>query len=336
MRFGFAQILSEDFRKHVGLVRFAEELGFDHAWITDQTFYRDPYVILGLAAQATERIALGIGVTNPYTRHPAMTARAVATLHEAAPGRIHLGIGAGNRRELLSPLGIDGSHDSERCRETLEIVRRLLTGTMTTYVGDHYGVRDVELRTAAAPEVRLYIGGRGSRILQAAGEVADGVIIGGLSTAAGMRYVWDHVGAGGKRAKRDLGELEVVCWISCYLTERPAAKREAIKPWIAHFVGEAPRGVLEAIEVSDGVVQAIKSMYLQGGSTAAAPYVTEECIDAFSLITEPDKGADRIDALSRAGVTQFCMLLPIGSVDDHRKQLEEFAEVVFPRFADKR
>jgi 5,10-methylenetetrahydromethanopterin reductase len=332
VRFGFAQIPSEDVVEHVALVKLGEELGFDDAWITDQTFYRDPYVILSMAAQETEHITLGIGVTNPYTRHPAMTARAMATLHESAPGRLNLGVGAGNRQELLARLGIDATHDAARCLETVEIVRRLLTGEKTTFKGDYYSVDDVTLQTAAASDVRLYVGGRGPRILQTAGRVADGVIIGGLSTASGMNYVWEQVGAGLRDAGRDATDLEIVCWITCFLLKDPAAKREAIRPWIAHFIGEAPRGVLKAVELPAETVRAIREAYKKGGSAGAAQYVTEDCIDAFSLITDPDRGIERIEALSQAGVTQFCMLLPIGSLHEHRKHLENFAQDVFPRF----
>ena len=332
MRFGFAQIPREHYSQHVGLIKAGEEFGFDLAWITDQTFYRDPYVLASLALHATERISVGIGVTNPYTRHPAMTARAVATMNELAPGRVHLGIGAGNRQELLEPMGIHASHDAARCKETLEIVRGLLTGEQTNYNGDHYGVQGIALQTAVAPEVPLYIGGRGPRILQTAGALADGAIIGGLCTPAGMGYASDQISAGVKRANRNLEDLEVVCWVSCYLTDNPSAKRDAIKPWVAHFIGEAPQGVLDAVGLSDETVQAIKSTYDEGGSSAASRHVTEECIDQFSLVTEPERGADRIEALSRAGVTQFCVLLPQGSVDEHRVQLKEFAETVFPRF----
>lgn len=332
MRFGFAQVPREHYAKHVELIKFGEELGFDFAWLTDQTFYRDPYVLLSLALEATDRIGVGIGVTNAYTRHPAITARAAATMNELAPGRVRMGIGAGNRRELLAPLGITGDHEAERIRETVEIWQRLLSGERTTFQGRFYGVEEVALLTAPASEVPLYIGGRGPRILQTAGEVAAGAIIGGLCTPTGMRYALEHIERGTKRAQRDIADLDIVCWVSCFLTDRPRANRESLKPWIAHFIGEAPQAVLEAVGLEHGTVQAIRSTYENGGSTAAAEHVTDDCIDQFSLVTDHEEGAARIDALRKAGVTQFCMLLPTGSVDEHRIQLEEFSETIFPGF----
>ena len=98
------------------------------AWIPDQTFYRDPFLVMAHWAQATENIQLMIGVTNPYTRHPAQVARAIATVDEISGGRAHLGIGSGNRRELLLPMGYEQDAAAARTREMLTLVRALLHG----------------------------------------------------------------------------------------------------------------------------------------------------------------------------------------------------------------
>src|SRR6266545_800266 len=137
LTFGFAHVPAEHYRRHVELVLEAERLGFDYAWIPDQTFYRDPYVVLTALALTTDRIRLGLGVTNPYTRHPAMAGRAIASIAECAPGRVLLGVGAGNVRELLQPLGLDLDSPAARCREMVELVRHELDGSQngTGYVG---------------------------------------------------------------------------------------------------------------------------------------------------------------------------------------------------------
>jgi alkanesulfonate monooxygenase SsuD/methylene tetrahydromethanopterin reductase-like flavin-dependent oxidoreductase (luciferase family) len=79
-----------------------EALGFDNLWLTDSSLHsRYCWAYLTLAARATSRLTLGTAVTNPVTRHPAMTAVAAATLAEISGGRTVLGIGAGDR-PLLS------------------------------------------------------------------------------------------------------------------------------------------------------------------------------------------------------------------------------------------
>src|SRR3990172_2371515 len=82
----------------VELVRWIEGLGFDNLWITDSSTHAgDCYVYATLALQATSRIAVGTAVTNPLTRHPAVTANAFRSLAPLAPGRVVCGIGVRDR-----------------------------------------------------------------------------------------------------------------------------------------------------------------------------------------------------------------------------------------------
>src|SRR5918999_3272924 len=161
LAFGFAHVPSEHWSRHVELVREAERLGFDYAWIPDQTFYRDPYVILTALALSTERIRLGVGVTNPYTRHPAMAGRAIASVSELAAGRVSLGVGAGNVRELLSPLGLAFDRPAARCREMVELVKRTLEPSTngTGYVGDVYRMEGASLEFAVDEPIPVYLAG---------------------------------------------------------------------------------------------------------------------------------------------------------------------------------
>ena len=92
MEFAFGHHISEDYRSHIQLAQLGEALGFNFFWLPDQTFFPDPYIILGLIAQATKQIQIGLAVTNPHTRHPAISARSIGTLSQIAPGRVHLGM----------------------------------------------------------------------------------------------------------------------------------------------------------------------------------------------------------------------------------------------------
>src|SRR5687767_15819548 len=107
MRSGVAFIPGMPARDVVALARQAEALGYDDLYLPDQTFHRDPFALLALCAEATERIRLGLAVTNPYTRHPVQIARAAATLAEMSEGRFVLGLGAGNKPRVLAGLGIE-------------------------------------------------------------------------------------------------------------------------------------------------------------------------------------------------------------------------------------
>jgi 5,10-methylenetetrahydromethanopterin reductase len=328
VKFGFGHVPSQDYREHVRLVQLAEELGFDYAWIADQTFHRDPVPVIAAAALATRRIQLAIGVANPFTRHPAMLTRAAATLDEMAEGRFSLGIGAGNRKELLKPLGLDDGDAALRCREMVEMMRALLGGGPVTYHGKYFEADGVKLDFSPRADLQIYIAGRGPKVLEAAGAVADGAVVGGLCTPPGIGYAMDHIKRGAEKSGREVGE--VISWVTCYLTQdRDAATRNLI-PVVAHIIGGAPMATLQAAGLPDALTEKIKSVYHDQGIAAAAQLVTDECIDAFTIVGDAEECARRIAELEASGVTQFAFLLPPGDVEQHRDRLTAFAGSVMP------
>src|SRR5688572_32584408 len=95
LRTGVLMLPSRSVAEMAGLAARAEALGYDDVWLADERFFREVYACLTAFAQTTRRVRLGPCVTDPYTRHPALTAMAIATLDEIAGGRAVLGIGAG-------------------------------------------------------------------------------------------------------------------------------------------------------------------------------------------------------------------------------------------------
>ena len=332
MKFGFGTKPSEHYQRYIELVQFAESLGFDNAWVPDQTFFRDPYAILAALAFSTKNIHLGIGVTNPNTRHPVMAARAIATLEEMAPGRVLLGIGAGNNKELLNPLGLDVSHAGDKCREMAEIVRALLTGEIVEYKGRYFQASGIKMDFKTNPDIPIYIAGRGPFVLQSAGEVADGAIVGGLCTSSGIAYAINQITIGANKAARDPKGMEIVSWVTVNVTEDRDKGLEDLKPVVAHIIGGAPDVVLEASGLDSTLVNQIKSTYFKEGIPQAARYVTADCIDAFTIVGDGPDCVRRIKALEEAGITQLAMLMPPGTQGQQKRFLKSFADSVIPYF----
>jgi len=118
VRFGIAIVASEPPEDFIQTVRLAEESGFDSIWVPDYRLYRDVYVSLTLAALNTSRVRLGCAVTNPYTRHPALTAVGIASVDALSNGRAVLGACV---EAALAAVG-NGAWGVKRARETLEMV----------------------------------------------------------------------------------------------------------------------------------------------------------------------------------------------------------------------
>lgn len=337
MRFGFGTIPGRP-HQSVGLVTFAEGLGFDVAWMPDQTFHRDPYLTLAACAQATQRITLGVGVTNPYTRHPAMTARTAATLAELCGGRFILGIGAGNRKELIDLLGLPSDRAGARCREMTLTVKRLLAGETVSFHSPTLTLKGVTLEGLAAPSTPVYLAARGPKILRASGEVADGVIIGALVSEGGLRFALDHVRAGARKAGRTLDHFEIVSWALTVVTPQKTEIMQGLRPMVAHIVGGAPPEVLDAIGMTRDRIGEFKRVYVDGGPAGAARLVDPALADMLTIVGDAHEVSDRVAGLAAAGVGQIAVLMPgegRGSHAfpgfDHRGNLERVARDVMPR-----
>ena len=155
----------------VGAFRTAESLGLDEVWLGDEgAANRDPFAVLAAAATQTSRARLGLAVTNPYLRHPAVTASAMMTVQELSMGRAVLGVGAGGGL-CLGPLGITSEHPLQRVRDFIRIARAVAGGTAT----EGYSPPDGAFR---APSLPIYIGSRSEQLNRLASSAADGAFVG--------------------------------------------------------------------------------------------------------------------------------------------------------------
>ncbi len=195
---------------HVGdweLLRYAEELGYDHGWVPDsQMIWSDCYAVLALAAYHTTRIRLGTGVAIAGTRLAPVTAHSIATINRIAPGRVFLGIGTGHT--AMRVMGFDPVKPSA-FREYLRVVRGLLDGEEVDYTlgGEtrpirflHREHRFVELE----PRIPIWVAANGPKALAAAGAYGDGRVSAGNEPPELHRANLERVQAGAREAGREL------------------------------------------------------------------------------------------------------------------------------------
>ncbi len=155
------------------LIQAAEEIGYTHCLLADEGITPDVYVTLGAAAKLSTRIILG-PVTNGYTRHPAVTAVATATLNELSNGRAILVLVAGGSI-VLDTFKLPRETPLTVVRESMEICRKLWSGEITNYEGRKFSLQNAKLEKAHT--IQIWIAGRGKQILELAGKAADGVLL---------------------------------------------------------------------------------------------------------------------------------------------------------------
>ena len=152
----------------------AERLGYDYCLVADEGFHPDVYACLGAIARATGRITLGV-MTNGYTRHPAVTAAAAATVNELSGGRLVVTLLAGGSM-VLSPMGIERYRPARVVADAVQAMRRLWSGEEVSWKGQTCSLDRAQL--GMGPQtIPIWIAGRGPRMLELAGQQADGVIL---------------------------------------------------------------------------------------------------------------------------------------------------------------
>ena len=262
-------IPNADLRITAKIARLLDDHSVHAAWIADSppTHWRDVYATLALCAANTQTITLGPGVTNPVTRHPSVTAAAIATIENLAPGRTVLGIGIGDA--AVKGIGLKPSSLDELERY-IETVRRLL------------GERSVS--------VPIYLSASGPRMLQMAGRIADGVLISVGAHPALLREAMARVLEGVKAAGRRPADVDVGFIISLATADDEAEARRAARPLAAKKSKDFAGGLFSIPDTLQHLVadaQVLRERYdYTFHFKPDAPHnqlVTEQLLDVFTV-----------------------------------------------------
>ncbi|MDX6669468.1 MAG: hypothetical protein QOK04_2848 [Solirubrobacteraceae bacterium] len=272
---------------HEPLVRAAEAAGYDDLW-SGETSGPDGFTPLALAAAWTERMRLGTGVVNPYTRGPALLAQSAAALQDASAGRFCLGIGSSSNVIVERWNGMSFEKPLSRVREAVEGLRPVLAGER--------GPGGFKLEQAPAAPVPIYIAALRDRMLALGGELGDGTFVNFLPIS-GLPHVVEQIRAGERGAGKEPGCSDVVCRFFCI--PQPVEEGIGLARWMFAAYGTVP--------VYEQFFRAL------GWGEQLDPMV------------EAWRGGDRQQALERAPDELIREIFIFGSADEQRARLEEFA-----------
>lgn len=319
----------------------AERLGFSHAWMADsQMIWSDVYAMLALAAVRTSTIHLGTGVAVAGTRLAPVTAAAIGTINQLAPGRTFCGIGTGNTAMRIM------GHKPQRIAEFddyLHVLTSLLRGDEVDYTLDgrtapitHLMPDDGFVRHDPVPPV--YVSAFGPRALGLAAKHGDGLITSVPPDPAAVRSVRsaiterrDELGLPSDRASFPIATLTTIA----VLEPEEAVDSERVKQQVGAFAiaalhysyeqftqfGRRPPAHLRDIW-DDYVAEVDKTpperRHLRthlGHNCWVIPeeerFVTKELIERSCLVDTPDRLRERIAELDDAGLDQIVLLPPL-------------------------
>jgi 5,10-methylenetetrahydromethanopterin reductase len=281
------------------LARWIEELGYDDLWITDSSLHAgDVYVYVTLALQATTRLRVGTAVTNPITRHPALTANAAATLALLAPGRFVCGVGVGD-----SPLPEIGSRLAKvsTLNAMTDTMRRLWAGeTLDGRQGPHAYDR-ARLRTPPG-EIPVYYAASGPRTLEAAGEHADGAIVLAGLFPEGLAFAREHLARG--RAASNREDFSTTAFLYGAIRDDEAAALDAARSIVAWFPQMAPEHARMA-GMSEALIDQVRGVYAGGEfqeASAAAALIDDDLVRRVAFAGTPQTAAAKLAWLREEGL----------------------------------
>jgi len=304
------------------LLAAAEELGFQYAFVIDsQLAVKDAYVTLTVSALRTHSIKLGTGVTNPITRDLTVTASTISALQEVSGGRAVLGLG--NGATSVEGIGLKGANLAAT-RQAISKLRSLLDGKPVEHNG-------VEVQMPPTPDyVPIYLAASRPRMLQLAGEVADGAIVMGSAHPKLVQEQLDSVAQGLRESGRPREAFHVDLWQTISVSDDKHKAVEDVKSWVASQLvwwlarAETLPPELEAVIDRERMRAADQAYDVTEHLSLHARHremVTDELADVMAIAGDVEHSAARLRDLWRLDVDNITLALLSGGREQRLQTL---------------
>ena len=280
-------------RDGMDYVRYAEERGFEAVWQAESRLVREATVPMAAYAAVTSRIKVGSGVIPIWTRNVGLLAATFSTLDELAPGRVILGLGAW-WEPLAAKVGVDRRKPLLAMREVVEATRRLLAMERVTYHGEFVNLDDVEIDIVhgdrSPKQVPIYIGATGMRMMELAGEIADGVVLNYMVGPDYNKRALDALATGAEKAGRSFEDIDRPQLVVCSVDRDRAVALDRSRELLTQYLGQQPH-IMKASGVDPTLIEEI-------GKILTWPAGPEEIRKAMRLV--PDDAVQMITASGNA------------------------------------
>jgi len=307
----------------VNQAKLAEELGFASYWVPEDYAFPGAFSICAAIAGQTRHIKIGIGVLNPYTRHPVLTAMEFAALDQLSDGRAILGIGAGVKLWIEDQLSIPYTRPVTAMREMVAIARALFRGEELAHAGRVFNVSG--LRFSAEPvrsEIPIHLGATGPRSLRLAGEVADGVLLNAMLSSDYIETAVREVRTGVANAKRDLANFAMGALLFVSMSEDEAKARETARPfvgWVVWLFARQPRLPV----VAEAGLSAAAIRQLAESPHPLPELIPDAALDRFAIVGSPSRCQDAVARVLDAGITHPVLAVGFGMETGVREVAEK-------------
>ena len=304
-----------DPRRCIEIAKIADANGYHSVWFAENAFGRGVLPAASAASAATQSIGIGIGVLNPYNRHPTLIAMEIGALDELAQGRARLGIGSGIAAST-ERMALSTDRPLAAVRDAITIVRALLKGEEIDYAGGVFSARKVKLDyPPRRPDMPLLMAARGEQALALCGKIADGLIISNICPAEFTQAAVLAMRDAARQAQRRPMPAEVVQYIPCAVrldrAEAYALAKKAIGEMLPSFwslaqrVPAAKAAMLRAKALSESDF-ADAAARLRAGE-GATDVLDDRFVEAFAIAGTAEEALAQARRYGEAGATELVL-----------------------------
>ncbi|MDP1714886.1 MAG: LLM class flavin-dependent oxidoreductase [Anaerolineales bacterium] len=308
---------SHDLRDGLDYAKYAEEKGFEAVWQAESRLVRDAIVPMAAYAAVTDKIKVGSGVINNWTRNIGLLAATFLTLDDLAPNRIICGIGAW-WDPLAKNVGIDRKKPLLAMRETVQVMRRLLNMERVTFHGEFHHVDGIELDVVHGRReprnVPIMIGATGDLMMEMTGEIADGCVLNYCVAPEYNDKALELLEKGAKKAGRKIEDIDRPQLIVCSVDEDHNKAIEYTKELLCQYLAQQPH-IAKASNVSQEVISNIQSTLgwpaTKEQINKAKHFVPDELVHKITASGTPAEARAKVTEYVKRGCT--CPILyPVG------------------------
>jgi len=306
-------------REGMDFVKYAEQKGFDAVWQAESRLVREATVPMAAFASVTERIKVGSGVVDCWSRNPARLAATFSTLDDLAPGRVILGIGAW-WDPLAQKVGITRAKPLRAMREIVTAVRGLLANETVTFHGEFVHLDGVELdyvyQERRPKDVPIYIGATGLQMMELTGEIADGAVLNYLVSPDYNQQAIEALERGAAKAGRSLDDIDRPQLVVCSVHEDRQTALDMARLMVTQYLGQQPH-IMKASGVPQSLLDKVGEVLTWPATheqvVAASKLVPDEIVQMLTASGTPEDARRQVAHYMRNGCT--CPILyPLGDV----------------------
>ena len=306
-------------REGMAFAQYAEATGFEAVWQAESRLVREATVPMAAFASVTERLKVGSGVVDCWSRNPARLAATFSTLDDLAPGRVILGIGAW-WDPLAQKVGISRAKPLKAMREIVTAVRALLNNENVTFQGEFVQLDGVELdyvyQERRAKDVPIYIGATGMQMMELTGEIADGVVLNYLVSPDYNAQALAALEKGAAKAGRSVESIDRPQLVVCSVHEDRKVALDMARMMVTQYLGQQPH-IMKASGVPQSLLDKVGEVLTWPATheqvERAAKLVPDEIVQMLTASGTPVEARKAVRTYLENGAT--CPILyPLGDV----------------------